>query len=232
MSICHHKNNIYSKFEFPQLMFYSSILDGSSSDIKMHVISDDSGYYVIGGDSSLIPNICKYLFSTPSISQCQQLPNLYQFAYGQLKLTESSYFFLSVSPLSPYPLRFYRVTFASLSPDWSAKLPCSSGTWTAANSCSVLSGNSVYSIFAYGVTKYVYLVGFAADKGTVMTSRFKSNISWNFIFGSETNGDFIVTSAFCSSKHLIIFNIALSTFDIRIFNGFLYGIAFEPATGR
>ena len=39
---------------------FSSFLNGLSIDIKIHSISDSSGYYITGRDSSQIPNIWKY----------------------------------------------------------------------------------------------------------------------------------------------------------------------------
>ena len=41
-------------------MVYSSNLDAESDDIRIHILSDDSGYYVFGQDSSSIANIWKY----------------------------------------------------------------------------------------------------------------------------------------------------------------------------
>ena len=56
---------------------FSSTLNGVSGDIKIHTISDDSGYYMTGRDTSNIANICKYKISL-------KYAHLFLYEYRQL----------------------------------------------------------------------------------------------------------------------------------------------------
>ena len=118
-------------------------------------MTDDSGYFVTGKDTANKASIWKYLFSTPTSSSCQKLPNLSS-SSAQLYLSPSTFFLLNSDP-STYNLNIYHLTFTHLSPNWSSSMPCSSGTCTVSLSESVFSSSSIYSFFIYGAgTQYLY----------------------------------------------------------------------------
>ena len=155
---------------------FSSFLNAGSNDIKIHPLSDGSGYFVNGADGSTKANVWKYLFSSPSSSECQQISNFYQYAYGHLKISDSSMFMAGVHILSPYQLHFYKHTFGETSPDWSLKLSWPFAFWTKFISESLLISPSIYAFFPYGSTSvsYVYMAVISLSDGTV-SNRHKSS---------------------------------------------------------
>ena len=172
------------------------------------------------------------MFSSPSSSGCQQISNFNLFAYGQLKISDSSMFMLGSDPSSPYQLHLYKHTFSNTSPDWSLKLSWPSGTWTASYSESLLISSSLYTFFIYGSSpQYVYMAVISLSDGTV-SNRYKSSISCTDVYGSGTSGDYIAASVRWSSDYLLMFNRATNLFDIKSFSGtYLAGIGLDT-TGR
>ena len=170
------------------------------------------------------------MFSSPSSSGCQQIFNFYQYAWGQLKISDSSMFMLGVDPSSPYQLHLYKLTFGNSSPDWSLKLSWPSGTWTTSQSSSLLISSSIYTLFPYGSSPYVYMAVISLSDGTV-SNRYKSSIVCSNVYGSGVNGDYIVASVEWSSYCLLMFNRATNLFDAKSFSGSLFGIALDT-TGR
>ena len=140
-------------------------------------------------------------------------------------------FMLGADPSSPYQLHLYKHTFGATSPDWSLKLSWTSGTWTTSDSESLLISSSIYTFFIYGSSsQYAYMVVISVSDGTVI-NRYKSSISWTYIYGSGVNGDYLAASVLCSSFYLLMFNRATNLFDIKSFSGGLIGIGLDT-TGR
>ena len=171
------------------------------------------------------------MFSSPSSSACQQISNFNGFAYGQLKISDSSIFLLGVDPSSPYQAHLYKHTFGGTSPDWSRKLSWPSGTWTAGLSDSLLISSTIYTFFIYGSTQYAYMAVISVSDGTV-SNRYKSSISCTYVYGSGVSGDYIAASVTWSPpSYLLMFNKATNLFDIKSFSGVLYVIGLD-ITGR
>ena len=172
------------------------------------------------------------MFSSPSNSGCQQIPNFSQYAYGQLKTSDSSMFMIGSDPLSPYQLHLYKHTFGGTSPDWSLQLAWPSGNWLTAESESLLISSCIYTFFPYGSTQYVYMAVISLSDGTV-SNRYKSSVSCTAVNGSGVSGDYIAASvAWSSSSYLLIFSRATNLFDVKLFPGiFLIGIGLDT-TGR
>ena len=215
------------------ILIYSSFLNGQSFDIKIHLLSDSSGYYVSGADSSNRANIWKYIFSSPTTSQCQKFSTFSYYAFGQLKLSDTTLFILGTNPASPYQLQLCKHTFGNLSPDWSLKLSWPIGAWYQTLSESLVVSSSIYSFFPYGsTTLYVYMAVMSVTDGSVI-NRYKSSISCTNVRGSGANGDYIAASIYCSSGFLFLLNRATNVFSIKLFSGDqLYEIKLETATGR
>ena len=209
-------------------MVYSSNLDAESDDIRIHILSDDSGYYVFGQDSSSIANIWKYLFASTSTAQCQSIPNFQSFAFGALKLSDTSFFVLSNSP-STFSLHIYKLTFSSSSPDWSSKLLCSSSPCSTDYSESLLSSSSIYSFIPFGNPKYVYFIVFSLADGTA-SSRYKSTKSFNYVYGSAISGDYVIAS---TGSYLIVFNKAKEEFVLKKTKDvYIYAVVEDFRTAR
>ena len=218
---------------------YSSVIRDGHTTLVIHVISDNSGYYLIGRGAPTF-SIWKYLFSTPASSQCQEIPFSNLFGYGQLMISDTSFFLLTEDAASPYSVHFYRITFSQTSPNWMNKMLWTSGTWTAAISSSVLSSDSstIHSFFVYGSSSPppLYYASFSTSTGAVGSSRYKSSVLWASSFRSTLNGDYIVSTAQCytpSMYYVIIMNIAINSFIIKGFGTqtFLFGWAYD-STGR
>ena len=173
------------------------------------------------------------MFSFPSSSGCQQIFNFFQYAFGQLKISDSSMFMFGGDPLSPYQLHLYKHTFGATSPDWSLKLSWPSVFWTAGDSESLLISSSIYTFFSYGSssTKHVYMTMISLSDGTI-SNRYKSSINCGNVWGSGANGDYIAASVLWSSSYLLMFNRATNLFDVKLFPGtFLFEIGLDT-TGR
>ena len=226
--ICSNLLKIYSNF---LTSLYSSFLYGLSHDIKTHLLSDGSGYYITGQDSTERARIWKYLFTIPTTSQCQKITNIKYYLFGQIKLSEVSFFMLGTDPSAPGNLHIYKHTFGNTSPDWSLTMAWPSGTWTMYNSESLLVSSSIYSFFVYGSTKYVYMVEISLLDGSV-SSRYKSSTLCYAVYGSAASGDYIAASIQVSSQGLLMFNRATNSITIKAFSNNLYQIGLEPSTNR
>ena len=126
--------------------------NGDNDDIKTWPLTDLSGYFVIGFDSSTpyYAKIWKYTFSSSS-AQCQTITNINK-GYGHLMVSNNQFFVLGVPSASPYNLQIYKITFLSTSVDWANQITCTSGTWSASISESLLSSDqsTIYSFFLFG----------------------------------------------------------------------------------
>ena len=117
-------------------------------------------------------------------------------------------FILGVDPASPYNLHMYKIAFLSTSVIWANQVACSSGTWTASYSESVLSsdGSTIYLFFTFGVSKYLYFAGLSVSDGSVATSRYKSSGTVSDLFGSALSGDYVVSTT--QSPTFLLWSIA------------------------
>ena len=215
-------------------IIYSSFINGNAYNVKIHLLSDGSGYYITGYETPANKaNLWKYLYSSPSTSQWQQITNFSQYAFGQLKLSDTSIFMLGIDSSFPTSLHMYKLTFGNTSPAWALTMACPIGIWSTSYSESVLISSTIFSFFVYGTIPQLYLAMISESDGSVST-RFKSSISCSWVYGSGVNGDFIVASALCSpSYYLIVINKVTNNLNIRSFSGnILYGIGIEISTGR
>ena len=223
----------YSKFILIFITsLYSSFLIGFWYDIKTHLLSDGSGYYITGSDTSPRGNIWKYLFTSPTTTQCQKIIDVQSFLYGQIKLSEVSFFMIGLGYPAPNSLHIYKHTFGNSSPDWSLTMAWPSGTWTTTYSESLLVSSSIYSFFIYGSTPYVYMAVISLSDGSV-SSRYKSSISCSTVSGSVVSGDYIVATIQESYPNLLLFNRVTNSITIKkVTNGAIYQIGLEPSTNR
>ena len=104
---------------------YSTGISGINSDIKTWPLTDLSGYFVIGYNSTSIAKICKYTFSSSS-AQCQSITNI-NTGYGHLMVSNNQFFVLGSASASPNNLNLYKITFSSTSVDWANQI-VNSGT--------------------------------------------------------------------------------------------------------
>ena len=140
-------------------------------------------------------NIYEYTFSSSS-AQCQKITNIKD-GFGYLMISNSQFFILGAASTSPNNLKMYKITFSSISVNWTNQIACASGIWSTYNSESLLSydGSTVYSFFVLGgssSTRYLYFAGLTVSDGSVATTRYKSSATITGVWGSSLNGDFVV----------------------------------------
>ena len=160
----------------------------------------------------------------------------HKYGYGHLMISNSQFFVLGVALASPFNLQMYKITFSLTSVNWANQIACTSGTWYAYNSESVLSsdGSTIYSFFLFGSSLiHIYTsVGLSVSDGSVATTRYKSSTTVTYLWGSALNGDYVVATT-SSQTSLVIYRISSSTFTIKSFAGNnLYGWGVEPSSGR
>ena len=111
-------------------------------------------------------------------------------------------------------------------------MDCPSGSWLASHSESLLLSPSIYSLFTYGSSRFLYFSVISSTDGSVSV-RYKSSISCSDVFGSIVKEDYIYASAYCSSSYLIILKISNYSFDIKAFPGkLLLGFELDTSTRR
>ena len=131
-------------------------------------------------------------------------------------ISNSQFFVLGIAPASPNNLQMYKITFSSISVNWANQIVCTSGTWSAGFSESVLSsdGSTIYSLFTFGSITYFYFCGLSVSSGTVATTRYISSSSVTNVQGSVLNGDYVVS--FKSISRLIyLVSLKLAKLNIK-----------------
>ena len=103
-------------------------MNGATTGARIHVLSNNSGYYVYWSDGSSRPNIWKVTIGN-SNAQWLVIPSTSSYSYGQLMLSDTKLFVLGASGSPPYYLHFYKISFGGSTIDWATKMACISGTW-------------------------------------------------------------------------------------------------------
>ena len=67
----------------------------------------------------------------------------------------------------------------------------------------------------------IYLTIFKTSDGTILGNRYQASSDWFGVYGLILNGDYIISSIFCSFQdyYLMIYNIPLDSFTYRLFTG-------------
>ena len=225
-------------YEYNSNYYFSNSLDASNYYMKVFIIDDNSGYYFIAvNQGSVTANLCKFLYSNPSTTECYVLSFFTSQVMGQTRISDDQFFLIGTGS-SPSPnLHMLRVTFGSTSPNWDDKISCPNTSWqfVGAEAYFESSTNYIYSVFIYGSgTSYLQLVILSSTDGSVQGSRFISNISCSIIYGKST----IVNNLFCFSaiwtnSLIILFDTKSFSFTIKQFAGnFIGGCAKDNISGR
>ena len=218
-------------------IIYSSNIFGTIHDIRIHILSDDSGFIFIAQKlSSQNPYFCKQIV-TPSLSiECKEITTIYYCGFGSLKITDDVYFF-SATDTTTYNLHYYKMKFSSGSVEKASVMSYPDyPSITVSSSESMLSsdGSLIYTFISYGNPKYVFFNTFNFSDLSIVGTRYKSSIEWRYIIGGTLNGDILaVTPLWVSGNYLMMFNIVTSEFKIKLFEGNrLQQLANEPSIGR
>ena len=211
-------------------ILYSSSIRGGDIDTEIHLLPDNSGYFVISKNSNSLPYLWKYLFSTSSSAQWQQVNTISNYAYGQLMINNNEFFISGTDPATPYHLHYYKITFGNTAVDWANKMLWTSGTWSTSSSEVLLdiSNSYIYNFSIYkNSSNYLYFVALALSDGSVVGSRYKSSVSCGSVYGSAQTGNYLVATVSSSSGLLVIVDKTTFTFTFRGFNGVLFGAAVD-----
>ena len=192
--------------------------------MSTHILSDGSGYYIIGQDQNSMAYLWKYLFSAISSAQCQEITIFNLFAYGQLKITDSQFFLIGYEPSPNYHLQIIKVTFGNTAVDWANKISCTGGTWSSGYSEVIMNSenknNSVYTIIPYGSTRYLYFMHINLADGSVIGSVYSSSSSWSDIYGiAQIDSKIVASLDWGTFKSLLICNTDIFQFEIKQFSG-------------
>ena len=88
-------------------------------EYRTHVLSDNSGYYIIATDNSDNKAIiCRYLFSSSTSAQWQKVSTIDFSAYGTLLIDDTQLFFFGSEPTPNYHLHYYKITFGEIVCNW------------------------------------------------------------------------------------------------------------------
>ena len=220
------------------LTLHSTNLSGNTPAIQIHVLSDNSGYYVITKlTSSAKVNVWKYLFSSKLTSSCQEGSTLEGYSYTQLLLSDTQIFFIAEDTGSPFTIHMYKLTFGNTTPDWASKILCPYVIWVDPRGVAKLSsdGSSLLIFFNYGAPIYSFFITLDASTGSSIGTRYKSNYYCLFADGFATLGNYYVFVTQCNSVYtLVLYNMVSTAFTYKDFlnSPNIYSVIVEPVYGR
>ena len=191
-------------------------MNGFNHSIRIFILSDDSGYYLIATlQSTTYANLWKFLYSSPTTM------TWYEFSVAILTdwiseiLNDGSFFFSVVEGSTPNNLWLLRITFGSTTPQWSDKVLCPLSSWSSGRTQSSLSsdGTLIYSFIAYGNTVYTHFVTLYTANGIVSGSRYISNLSAWYVYKVVTLTSHVAASfVWGVYNYISIYNIQTSAF--------------------
>ena len=142
--------------------------------------------------------IWKYLFSSPSSSQCQEISAIFGYAYGQLLLSNSEIFLVGIESNVNHNLRFLKITFGNTYVDWGMKMVISALFCNTSLFDGSIVNNQIYSFISFNSILLFYFVKFSVTDGSVIGSRYVSNINWNTVYDSAAYGDYVIAITYWS----------------------------------
>ena len=195
---------------------------------------DNTGYYLALRKSSN-PSIWQYLFASSNNANCIEFSTITINSYCHLMINSDQLFLLGIDSSVNLDVHFYKVTFSSHTINWGNKVNFLSTYQGYIYSENQISNDysKIYALFIFEATSNLFFLTFNANDGSVTDSKYKSNLSCNFVFGSTKNSDYLLFSSYCSPIYvLILYNTNTSTFSYKNCDFILYGISVELSTGR
>ena len=215
---------------------YSDGLYGGLHAVRIFIISDNSGYFIItkNAQDTNIPGIWKYLYSSPTTNSCIHFPSWTAYPQTMLMISDSQ--FALTAKDSSINYYFYKVTFGSSTADWSNQILWSSSpSWVTGIADMALSSDStnLYTFFPYGTAAYLHFITFNLSTGNVVGTSYVSNSIITNVYGITVSGNYIVAVVNDSTYgYIVIFNISTSAFTIKTFSGNLNGCVVDSTSGR
>ena len=216
-------------------LYSSGVLNSNADDFHVHVLSDSSGYFILGLKISKPSSdyIWKYLHSS-SNAQWQEVTSVDSNVFAPLVWNNDQIFFIGLDSIKE-AMHFYKITFGSSSVDWAKQMLWTSVCSLSSSEALLNSDNSqIYSFSTYGMEpSFVYFVTFYVSDGSVVGSKYASSISCSAVYGSVLSGSYLVATLYWSDPFILIFNTALSTFLIEKLSGYnLYCLSVDSQSGR
>ena len=130
--------------------------------------------------------------------------------YGDLMISDSQLFFIGVYFYDQTIINMLKVTIGNSHPDWALKTEWV-GDWLIGCSTSILSsdGTNIYTFHVYGNPNALLMfTTFSKSTGSIVGSRFVSNIAISNAYWAKQNGDYLsVNVQAASSSYLVLYNI-------------------------
>ena len=107
-------------------------------------------------------------------------------------LSNTQFFLLGNENSYSNILHMYKIKFSLTSVEWANKLTYSS-YYGSQKAESLLSknGSNIY-LFFIGNYYYLYFATLSVSTGSVVSTRYRSNTSANYLYGSALNNDYII----------------------------------------
>ena len=233
---------------------YSSNLGSgySSVDSTMYVISDNSGYYIIGAPGNSYSQICRYLHGQSSI-KCQTITSISSSIFSSLRLSSDRFYICGWAYDKSSYYTMMDVTFGSSQINWGASMKSvSNNSFTPYTNGAVLSSDKskIYvltpfgkvsssknnSNYTYTLDSNIYFLTLSATSGSVVGSIYMTDNGGYYVYGATLSGGYVVApfislySTFTS--FLMFFNTATSSFSFKFFLGLMYFPVHHPITDK
>ena len=199
-------------------------------------MTDNSGVFFIWYVSPYL-KIFKYEFSTSLVCQyhSQEIQVAVSVGFGFQMIKNSEFFFSRIDNTSPYTTHFHKFTFQNFNVDWKKMMLWSGGTWGSSfSSESVISSDTskIYSFYTSG--NLLYFATFNSLNGDIIDSIYRSNqniYKVNCVTLSESYISVIILNT-GTNYSVLLFDLSLSTFIIRMTTYNIIGCGVEPFSGR
>ena len=128
-------------------------------NLKVHLLSDGTGYYVISKSNSVSKvMICKYLFSSPSTALCQSCSNTNSYNFIQLYFGNNQFYLMTKEMTTSVDLLMCKFTYGDTSVSWAKSILCPGALWDSTYTDGTFSsdGSIIYNLLSYGLTGSLY----------------------------------------------------------------------------
>ena len=196
-------------------------------------MSNNMGYYIDFMDPYGKASIWLYLTLSNTFN-CYEFPSIRLNSYGDLMLNDDQLFLMGQDVSTLTLFHIYKITFNTGAYNWAKQISWSSD-WAPSFAESILNSDNskIYSLFLLESNPYAYFITLNATDGSAVDSRYKSNISWSYVFGSVRDANNVVFSALWSQLwYLFVYDTSLSKLSINRWKGCLYRMTLEPSTNR
>ena len=206
-------------------------MTGKSNNIKIHLLTDNTGYYITGQDISNNGLICKYIFSTPSLS-CQKLDKIYSYPQSSYFSSPDNLILTGVDKTAPCPLHFYQYSFQSTSFVSAKIMNCTSGICNMGGFESQQNSTTkwLHTLFSYGSTFNMYFATMTFSSTPMTIDIYSTNSSANMmctdLYSSTLNENiFYAAGLWSGNSYFLAYNITSNGLQTRLFSaGNIYGL--------